>query len=93
MNYAPHRSNKLILLTCCCIFNYQNSIRRKGFKQSVFLLLREDFKALHIFQRLFSFSWVSALRYRTGGQFFLNSVPEQQNPDSQGGQPTLHFFQ
>lgn len=38
---------------------------------SLSLLLRKDFKALHIGHRLFSFSWVSALRYRTGGPIFF----------------------
>lgn len=38
--------------------------------KSLSVLLRKDFKALHILQRLFSFSWVSAPRYRTGGPVF-----------------------
>lgn len=37
---------------------------------SLSLSVRKDFKALHILQILFSFSWVSALRYRTGGPIF-----------------------
>lgn len=71
MNYGPHRSNKLILLTHCCMFKYQRPITGKGTKHSDPLAQKRLQSTSHITEIILLFSWISALKYRTGRLIFF----------------------